>query len=75
MDCRRIDESEIEDILVQGVVNDSKTNIHAKPDPKYALEGRTRDNQLIRVIFAPSAKGMVVITCIDLETEWSCDCK
>lgn len=75
MECRRIDEAEIEEILAHGTINHSKTDIHSKPDPKYALEGRTRDNQQVRVIFAPSKKGMVVITCIDLETEWSCDCK
>ncbi len=75
MACRHIDDSEIEDILVNGNINYDKTDIHSKPDPKYALEGKTRDNQQVRVIFAPSKKGMVVITCIDLDMEWSCNCK
>ncbi|MBX3241314.1 MAG: DUF4258 domain-containing protein [Chitinophagaceae bacterium] len=75
MDCRRIDEAEVEDILTSGVINHEKTDIHSKPDPKYALEGRTRDNQEVRIIFAPTRKGMVVITCIDIKNEWHCNCK
>lgn len=75
MECRQISEAEVEEILAQGTINYDKTDVHSKPDPKYALEGRTRDNQQVRIIFAPSTKGMVVITCIDLETEWSCNCK
>lgn len=75
MECRQIDEMEVEEILTSGVINYDKTDIQSKPDPKYALEGRTRDNQQVRIVFAPSQKGMVVITCIDLEKEWSCNCK
>jgi hypothetical protein len=29
----------------------------------------------VRIVFAPAKRGMVVITVIDLGTEWSCDCK
>ncbi|MBX3254993.1 MAG: DUF4258 domain-containing protein [Chitinophagaceae bacterium] len=75
MDCRRIDEAEVTDILYNGVINYSKSNLHGKPDPTYALEGITRDKQRVRIIFAPSKKGMVVITCIDMDEEWTCDCR
>ncbi|HRO45229.1 DUF4258 domain-containing protein [Agriterribacter sp.] len=74
MDCRHIDEGEIAGILQKGKINYSKSDLHAKPDPKYALEGITRDNQQVRVIFAPSKRGMVVITCIDMNEEWQCNC-
>ncbi|HRQ50913.1 MAG TPA: DUF4258 domain-containing protein [Agriterribacter sp.] len=74
MDCRHIDEREIADILQKGKINYSKSDLHAKPDPKYALEGITHDNQQVRVIFAPSRRGMVVITCIDMNKEWECNC-
>ncbi|MBS1751643.1 MAG: DUF4258 domain-containing protein [Bacteroidetes bacterium] len=75
MACRHIDESEIREILHKGKINFDKSEPDAKPDPKFALEGTTHDNQQVRVIFAPSHRGMVVITCIDLNTEWQCDCR
>ncbi|MBC7851243.1 MAG: DUF4258 domain-containing protein [Chitinophagaceae bacterium] len=74
MACRQIDESEVQDILVNGKLNRSKSEPNDKPDPKYALEGTTRDGQQVRIVFAPSKKGIAVITVIDLKREWSCDC-
>jgi hypothetical protein len=75
MDCRHIDEAEVEDILAKGRINYRKSEPAGRPDPKYALEGATRDGQQVRVIFAPAKRGMVVITVIDLDTDWSCNCK
>lgn len=74
MDCRNIDDSEIKEILQKGIVNHNKSDLHSKPDPKYALEGVTHDGQHVRIIFAPSKRGMVVITCIDMSKEWECNC-
>lgn len=74
MDCRHIEEKEVKEILQHGTINDSKSEPAARPDPKYALEGRTQDGQLVRIVFAPSDRGMVVVTVIDLEREWACDC-
>ncbi len=74
MDCRHIDESEVKEILQQGKINNAKSEPNDKPDPKYALEGITHDGQEVRIVFAPSSKGMVVITVIDLKQEWQCDC-
>lgn len=75
MDCRHIDENEIKEILQKGKINYSKSEPNDRPDPKYAVEGTTRDGQNVRVVFAPSKRGMVVITVIDLEQEWKCACK
>lgn len=75
MGCRQIDEAEVRDILLNGRINSRKSDPAARPDPKYALEGKTRDGQEVRIIFAPSDRGMVVITVIDLDTDWPCDCK
>jgi hypothetical protein len=74
MDCRHITEAEIREILERGVINYNKSDPGAHPDPKYALEGYTREDQHLRIIVAPSSRGMVVITCIDLGQEWQCDC-
>lgn len=75
MDCRHIDEAEVEEILANGRINYRKSEPAGRPDPKYALEGNTRDGQQVRIIFAPAKRGMVVITVIDLDTDWSCNCK
>ena len=74
MGCRHIDESEVKEILQKGSINYAKSEPYDKPDPKYALEGITRDGQEVRIVFAPSKKGMVVITVIDLKEEWQCAC-
>ncbi len=74
MGCRHIDESEILEILEKGKINYQKSDLLSKPDPKYALEGVTHDSQWVRIIFAPSKRGLVVITCIDLNEEWDCNC-
>jgi hypothetical protein len=75
MDCRHIDETEVEEILAEGRINYRKSEPAGRPDPKYALEGTTRDGQQVRIIFAPAKRGMIVITVIDLDTDWSCNCK
>jgi hypothetical protein len=75
MDCRHITEKEIREILEKGEINYAKSEPDAHPDPKYALEGNTVEGQHLRIIFAPSDRGLVVITCIELGVEWQCDCK
>ncbi|MBS1664304.1 MAG: DUF4258 domain-containing protein [Bacteroidetes bacterium] len=74
MDCRHITEKEIREILEKGEINYNKSEPEARPDPKYALEGYTNEGQHLRIIFAPSDRGLVVITCIELGVEWQCDC-
>ena len=74
MDCRHITEKEIREILERGTINQAKSEPNGKPDPKYAFEGFTNEGQHLRVVFAPERDGLVVITCIDLATEWQCDC-
>ena len=74
MDCRHITETEIREVLEQGEINYKKSEPDARPDPKYALEGYTHEQQHLRIVFAPTARGLVVITCIELGVEWQCDC-
>lgn len=76
MDCRHITEKEVKDILAAGKINYAKSDIGNNPDckKKYAVEGTTRDGQRVRVIFAPCATEMTVVTVIDLGKEWDCDC-
>jgi len=74
MDCRHITEHEIREILEAGEINYRKSEPNSHPDPKYALEGYTKEGQHLRIIFAPSSRGLVVITCIELNVEWQCNC-
>jgi hypothetical protein len=75
MSCRHIDESEVQEILQSGQVNSNKIENDAR-GKTYPLEGVTHDNQRVRIVFAPKQDGsVVVVTCIDLGTEWPCDCK
>lgn len=74
MDCRKIDESEIREILKNGTINYKKIQ-NDKRGKTYPVEGYTHDKQHVRIVFAPKDDGLVVVTVIDLETEWACDCK
>ena len=75
MGCRMIDAGEVEEILKQGTINYQKSDLRSSPDPKYALEGMTHDGQQVRIVFANSPRGPVVVTVIDLGRDWPCDCK
>lgn len=75
MDCREVTLQEITDIIEKGRVNYEKSGIGKKGDSTFALEGISRDKQHLRVVVAPEKNGkLVVITCIDLEKEWPCNC-
>jgi hypothetical protein len=74
MDCRKIDESEVKEILKNGTINHKKIQSD-KRGMTYPVEGYTHDKQHVRIVFAPKDDGLVVVTVIDLGTEWKCDCK
>ena len=74
MECRHIDESEIKEILEKGTINYSKVEEDAR-GKTYPLEGVTHDKQHVRIVFAPKKENLVVVTVIDLDNEWPCDCK
>jgi hypothetical protein len=76
MDCRQISEKEIEAILLNGTINYKKSSLQvADCQKKYAVEGITDDQQRVRIIFAPCAEEVTVVTCIDLGKEWVCNCQ
>lgn len=74
MDCRKIDESEVREILKSGTINKKKIQSD-KRGMTYPVEGFTHDKQRVRIVFAPKGDGLVVVTVIDLDTDWKCDCK
>ena len=74
MECRHIDESEVNEILEEGKLNPNKIEESDK-GKSYPLEGITHDKQHVRIVFAPKNENLVVVTVIDLDTDWPCDCK
>lgn len=75
MDCRQISEAEVRDILQNGKLNAGKSDPADKPCPTYALEGYSRqDQQHLRIIFAQCDNTTRVVTCIDLDREFTCNC-
>ncbi len=80
MDCRHITEKEVREILENGEIDYRKSEPDGRPDPKYALEGYTKEGQHLRIIFAvpsPNSReegSLIVVTCIELGAEWQCDC-
>ena len=74
MQCRKISQAEVEEIMQDGTINYKKTDVNARPCPAYALEGVTKDKQFVRIVFGQCDLKTKVITVIDLNTDWSCDC-
>ncbi|WP_301921498.1 DUF4258 domain-containing protein [Ferruginibacter sp.] len=75
MDCRHIDETEVKEILATGQINTNKIQEDER-GKTYPLEGITHDKQHVRIVFAPKENNTVeVVTCIDLDTDWPCNCK
>ncbi|CAN5469357.1 hypothetical protein BH10BAC2_BH10BAC2_23790 [soil metagenome] len=76
MDCRHIDDAEVQQILKEGKINYAKSELKGEDcKKKYAVEGNTKDKQKVRIIFAPCADEVTVVTVIDLGKEWVCDCE
>jgi hypothetical protein len=76
MGCRQVTTSEVEEILAVGKINPEKSNPKDHPCPTYALEGYSTEGQHLRIIIAPcDEEHAKVITCIDLDKDWSCNCE
>jgi len=74
MECRHIDDGKVLEILRIGTVNYGKSDVN-EPDceKRYALEGYS-GGQHIRVIATPCGNKLTIITCIDLDHKWPCEC-
>jgi len=75
MGCRYIDKSEIDFIRKEGKINYRKSDMQDKPCPTIAKEGRTKDGQMVRIVFAECDRETKVVTAIDLEENHKCHCK
>jgi hypothetical protein len=74
MDCRNINEQEIMDVIRHGSINYKKSELNTdNAHKRYAIEA-LENNVRLRIVVAESGSDATVITCIDLDNEWSCDC-
>lgn len=76
MECRHVNESEVKEIITDGKINYSKSDLNEEAcNKRYALEGYSYDNQKLRVVVAECNNELTVITVIDLGKDWVCDCE
>jgi hypothetical protein len=76
MDCRHISESDIREVLREGHINPAKSQQNETPCPIYAIEeDRHKDGVRLRIVFAKCDNEVKVVTCIDRDHEFDCDCK
>ena len=76
MDCRHISEADIKEVLREGHVNEAKSQQNQSPCPTYAIEdNRNSDGIRLRIVFAKCESEVKVVTCIDRDDEFACDCK
>jgi len=74
MKCRKITQAEVEEIMRDGKINYKKSELQTSRCPRYAVEGITDDNQRVRIVYAQCNEYTNVVTVIDLNTDWPCDC-
>lgn len=74
MQCRRISQQDVEEIMRTGKINYSKSEVSASPCPVYAVQGYTHDDEYIRVVFGQCDSKTKVITCYNLEEDFVCNC-
>ena len=76
MDCRHITEADIREVLREGHINEAKSQQNESPCPTYAIEDdRNSDGVRLRIVFAKCEAVTKVVTCIDRDHEYECDCK
>ena len=74
MECRKISQEDIEDIMRNGEINYNKSEVKQAPCPVYAVQGYTRDREHLRVIFGQCDYQTKVITCYNLDQDFECHC-
>ena len=73
MQCRHIDEVEVREVLESGIINNDRIEKSDK-GISVPLEGETQDRQHVRIVVAPKENILVLVTVIDLDTDWPCEC-
>lgn len=75
MDCRKISNAEVQEVIREGKENKRKSNPNDPRCPTIALEDWTKDGQLVRIIVANCDDVAKLVTVIDLNNEDNCVCE
>lgn len=74
MDCRHISREDIEEIMEKGVINYNKSKKYDRPCPTFAVQGTTDEGEHLRVIFAQCRNETKIVTCYNLDEDFTCNC-
>lgn len=74
MQCRKISQAEVEEIMRDGKINYNKSDLQNARCPRYAVEGITDDRQQVRIVYAQCNEKTTVVTVIDLDRDYTCSC-
>ncbi len=78
MNCKNISEDDVKNLMTHGDVNYSESQVHEKPCPFYAVDGKSKDGREIRVVYRLCTNDSLteVITAHDLSgVADTCACK
>jgi hypothetical protein len=75
MDCRKISNAEVQEVIDEGKENKRKSNPNDPRCPTIALEDWTEDGQLVRIIVADCDDVAKLVTVIDLKNDYNCVCE
>ncbi|MBL4754878.1 MAG: DUF4258 domain-containing protein [Flavobacteriales bacterium] len=74
MECGDISKEGVQEILDDGDVDFSASDVRAKPCPSYIIEGETKDGQSLRVIILKCDSTSTVLHAIDFSRNYECSC-
>lgn len=73
--CRKITHEDLDRVLSEGWINKQKSKPNSKPCPVYAYEGQSDLGERLRVVMAECEKERKVITVINRERTFNCECE
>lgn len=74
MECGNITEAEIKEIMQKGLILYHKSDRWAKPCPTFAVQGRTKGGNYLRVHFLQCENETQVVNLYDVEKQLDCLC-
>ena len=74
MQCQQITKADIEEIMIKGIINFSKSNRQNKPCPLFALQGSTSKGESLRILFAQCPGETTILNCYNLRKNSDCNC-
>jgi hypothetical protein len=74
--CIGTDSAEIKSLIKHGEVNFSKSEVHATPYPRYAVDATSKNGRHLRMIFTavPAETQLLSVADLGMKTD-SCGCK